>query len=198
MPQTLGRRTAVTAMTSALILPFPRSAPAAMGPMLLDDFSDPSGYSAIKSSWAGFTDRVMGGRSTGGARFDTVLGRRCLRLTGRVNTNGGGFIQMAMDMEPGGKAFDASGTQGLELDVWSNGEAYNCHIRTTDVQWYEQSYRATFQSSAQWTTVRLPWSAFVPHGLKAPLNIKALQRIGLLGWMRDFDADLALARIALF
>ena len=82
--------------------------------------------------------------------------------------------------------------------MWGNGEEYNCHIRTTDVRWYEQSYRATFTSKPEWQTLRLPWSAFIPNGLKEPLNLKGLQRVALLGWMRDFDADVALARIALY
>lgn len=196
----VGRRDVMAAAASTVILPFVRRAEAATPPamLLLDDFTDPNGFSKIDTTWAGFTDQVMGGRSVGGARYNTILGRRCLHLSGRVNTNGGGFIQMALDMEPGGRPFDATGYQGVELDVWSNGEEYNCHIRTTDVRWYEQSYRATFASQPQWTTVRLPWSAFTPHGLKEPLNVKGLQRIGLLGWMRDFQADLALSRIALY
>ncbi len=200
MPSPYARRTTMAAMISALVLPFTRPSLAASVtlPYVLDDFTDPNGYSALKTRWAGFTDRVMGGQSLGGAKFDTILGRRCIRLTGRVNTNGGGFIQMALDVEPRGTPFDARESQGLELDVWGNGEDYNCHIRTTDVRWYEQSYRATFKSSPQWTTVRLPWSDFVPHGLNVPLNLNGLQRIGLLGWMRDFEADIALGRIALF
>jgi hypothetical protein len=190
----------MAALLSAVVFPFVRPARAATIhlPYVLDDFSKSDGRSSIGTRWAGFTDRVMGGQSNGGAKFDTILGRRCLRLTGRVNTNGGGFIQMALDVEPQGTPLDATGAQGLEFDVWGNGEDYNCHIRTTDVRWYEQSYRATFKSAPEWTTVRLSWADFVPHGLKVPLNLTGLQRIGLLGWMRDFEADVAISRIVLF
>jgi hypothetical protein len=166
--------------------------------MVLDDMSGEPGRSQLGTRWAGFTDQVMGGRSTGGARPDVIDGRKCLRLSGRVNTKGGGFIQLALDLEPGGVPLNASDFQGFELDVWGNGEEYNCHIRTTDVRWYEQSYRATFASQPEWKTIRLPWSAFAPHGLSAPLNLKGLQRVGVLGWMRDFDADVAVGRLALF
>jgi len=186
---------------TAVILPFmprSRSAAASNALRIIDDLTAPDGLSALGTKWAGFTDQVMGGRSTGGAGFDTILGRRCLRLSGRVNTNGGGFIQLALDLEPGGTPLDVSAYQGFEINVWGNGEEYNCHIRTTDVRWYEQSYRATFKSKPEWQTLRLPWSAFVPHGLNAPLNLQGLQRVALLGWMRDFQADVALARIALY
>ena len=192
----MGRR---NLMAAAVILPFAgRGHAAAPELKVLDDITGTDGRSLLGTRWAGFTDQVMGGRSTGSARVDTILERRCLRLSGRVNTKGGGFIQLALDLEPGGIPLDASAYQGFEIDVWGNGEEYNCHIRTTDVRWYEQSYRATFASKPEWQTLRLPWSAFIPNGLKEPLNLKGLQRVALLGWMRDFDADVALARIALY
>jgi hypothetical protein len=187
------------AAASAVILPFARHrADAAPGLFVLDDFTGLDGATSIGTSWAGFTDRVMGGRSAARAKYDVIDGRRCLRMTGRVSTDGGGFIQLALDLEMNAAPLDASAHAGIELDVWGNGESYNCHLRTTDVRWYEQSYRATFASSPAWTTVRLPWRAFAPHGLDAPLNLKGLLRLGILGWMRDFDADYAVGRVALY
>ncbi|MDX2224118.1 MAG: CIA30 family protein [Rhodospirillaceae bacterium] len=164
---------------------------------VLDDLSDPDAAGRAGARWLGFTDQVMGGRSQGQVRRDEIDGRPCLRLTGRVSTDGGGFIQMALEFGETGRPLDATGTSGLSLDIWGNGERYNCHLRTTDVRWYEQSYRATFTATPAWQTVRLAWADFAPHGLSQPLNLGGLLRIGLLGWMRDFDADLALARIAL-
>jgi Complex I intermediate-associated protein 30 (CIA30) len=194
-----GRRTVMAAAATATIIPlFPRARATVPTQMLLDDMAGASTRSRLGTRWAGFTDQVMGGRSTGGASYDTILGRRCLRLSGNVNTKGGGFIQLALDLEPGGVPLDASAFEGFEMDVWGNGEEYNCHIRTTDVGWYEQSYRATFASKPEWQTLRLPWSAFIPHGLNAPLNLRGLQRVAVLGWMRNFDADVAVARIALY
>jgi hypothetical protein len=49
-----------------------------------------------------------------------------------------------------------------------------------------------------WTRLRLPWVDFVPHGLAVPLDAGAVVRIGLLGWMREFRADLAIGEIALY
>jgi hypothetical protein len=189
------------AATSAVILHLISRkvrASATTGMLVLDDFSGPEGITAIGTSWAGFTDRVMGGKSSAKGKYDVIDGRRCLRMTGRVNTDGGGFIQLALDLETKGAPLDATAYAGVEMDVWGNGETYNCHLRTTDVRWYEQSYRATFASQPRWTTVRLPWSAFQPHGLTMPLNLKGLLRLGLLGWMRDFEADYAVGRLALY
>lgn len=167
--------------------------------LLIDDFSTPDAVALTGNRWMGFTDQVMGGRSEGGARLDEIDGRPCMRLTGTVSTRGGGFIQLALDLGENRRTpFDGTPYTGLELDVYGNDEDYNCHLRTTDVRWYEQSYRTTFQAPSQWTTVRLPWTGFEPNAISEPLNLKGLLRLGILGWMRDFEADIAVGRVALF
>lgn len=188
------RSFAAGSLASAML---PHSGAQAADTKLIDDFSSQDGTASSGNRWMGFTDQVMGGRSTGGSEIDEIEGRPCIRLSGRVNTRGGGFIQLALDLGRRRQPFDASAFRGFELDVYGNNESYNCHLRTTDVRWYEQSYRASFDAPAKWTTVRLEWAAFEPHGLTTPLNLEGLVRLGVLGWMRDFDADIAVGRVAL-
>lgn len=167
--------------------------------LLIDDFSTADGIALTGNRWMGFTDQVMGGRSEGSSKLDEIDGRPCIRLTGTVNTNGGGFIQLALDLGTDRRTpFDGTPYSGIELDVHGNGEDYNCHLRTTDVRWYEQSYRTTFAAPHEWTTVKLPWSAFEPHSIETPLNLMGLLRLGILGWMRNFEADLSVGRLALY
>ncbi len=71
-------------------------------------------------------------------------------------------------------------------------------MRTADCGWYDQSYRATFRALPRWQTIRLAWTSFVPNDLSVPLNPAKIQRIALLGWMREFEADIAVAGIALY
>lgn len=169
------------------------------GRLIIDDFELPRPRTALGTRWQAFSDRVMGGVSDIRAGRDVVDGKACLRMRGHVTRDrGGGFVQVALDFAPGGAAYDARRFSGIELLVHGNDEAYNAHLRTSDVAWYEQSYRATFHAAPGWTRLRLPWAAFVPHGLTAPLDPGGLVRIGLLGWMRDFRADLALGEIALY
>ena len=170
----------------------------AKAPLLIDDFSTGNTVALSGNRWMGFTDQVMGGRSTGGAHLDEIEGRPCIRLSGTVNTRGGGFIQLAIDLGQGRKPFDGTAFNGVELDIYGNDEEYNCHLRTTDIRWYEQSYRARFQAPQTWTTVRLPWAVFEPHAIETPLNLQGLLRLGVLGWMRDFEADIAVGLLALF
>ena len=164
--------------------------------LILSNFEADQAAVAAGCAWRGFSDRVMGGVSD--ADFDgaTVDGKRCIRLTGRVTRDrGGGFIQMALDL---GAAFDGSGYAGVEFLVHGNGEDYNVHVRTADCGWYDDSYRVTVHLGPDWQRLRLAWTDFKPNGVSAPLDPSRLQRIALLGWMREFNADVALAELALY
>ena len=63
-----------------------------------------------------------------------VNGRPAIRVCGDVSLeNNGGFVQIAIDLAPDGKAVDAGPWQGVELDVFGNGEEYGIHLRTEDL-----------------------------------------------------------------
>ena len=167
--------------------------------LILSSFEDGGESLAPNAGWRGFSDRVMGGVSDATFGRATVAGKSCVRLTGRVTRDsGGGFIQMALDLATRDRDFDASAYSGVEFLVHGNDEDYNCHVRTADCGWYDQSYRATFRAAPRWQTIRLPWTGFTPNDLAVPLNPAKIQRIALLGWMREFTADIALAEVALY
>jgi hypothetical protein len=137
--------------------------------LVLSDFTPAEEYVLPGARWRGFTDRVMGGVSNADFNRDEVAGKRCVRMTGNVTRdNGGGFVQMALYLN----GADLSNYRGLELLVHGNDEDYNAHIRTVDCGWHD--------------------------GVTVGLNTAEVERIGLLGWMRDFTADLAIAEIALY
>ncbi len=167
--------------------------------LVLSSFEEGQDTLVPGARWRGFSDRVMGGVSDAAFDAATVDGRRCVRLTGRVTRDqGGGFIQMALDLGSRGSGFDGSAYAGIEILVYGNSEDYNVHIRTADCGWYDQSYRATFRAVPRWERVRIPWSGFEGNGIALPLDTAHLERIALLGWMREFTADIALAEMALY
>jgi hypothetical protein len=128
-----------------------------------------------------------------------IGGRRCLRMTGRVRLeNDGGFVQMALDLAPGGGPVDASGFAGVALTVRGNGEAYGVHLRTAGLARPWQSYRAGFTAPTDWAEHRLPFAAFVPHRTDVPFDPARLRRIGLVAIGRAFEADLAVADLRFF
>jgi hypothetical protein len=94
---------------------------------IVDDMSDPFPFTSSGSQWQGITDRVMGGTSNGSLSRETVDGRLANVLRGTVSLeNGGGFVQMATDLssDPSGAEgvfVDASGYDGVELDVYCEG-----------------------------------------------------------------------------
>lgn len=168
-------------------------------PLVLSRIEDGADFVLPGARWRGFSDRVMGGVSDATFARTTVAGRASLRLAGRVTTDsGGGFVQMALDLGGPGGVLDGSPWRGVELLVYGNDEDYNVHVRTADCGWYDESYRATFRAVPAWKAVRLAWSDFTPNGVSAPLDPSRLQRIAVLGWMRKFTADIALAELALY
>lgn len=105
--------------------------------------------------------------------------------------NNGGFVQIAIDLAPDGTAVDASAWQGIELDVFGNGEAYGIHLRAEDLTRPWQSYRQSFRADPQWRIIQFRFVDFVPYRTEAPLDTRRLRRIGVVAIGRAFSADVA-------
>jgi len=168
-------------------------------PLVIDALDRPFPEATIGTRWEFVADTVMGGVSDGRLDRATVAGRAALRLEGDVSLkNNGGFIQMALDLDPDGSGIDARPWSGLELDVSGNGETYNVHLRTADVARPWQSYRQSFAATPGWRTVRLPFQNFTPHRVDAPLDLSALRRIGIVAIGRAFHAEVAVGGVRLY
>ncbi len=166
--------------------------------LIIDDRGRGDYRSALDTSWRLITDTVMGGISSGELTLDSVEDRACLRLRGDVRLdNSGGFVQAALDVN-NPNALDASGYQGVLLEVYGNDEAYNLHLRSDDVWLPWQSYRASFRAPPRWHTVRLPFAGFTGYRIGSPLDLEHLERIGIVAIGRAFKADLCVASLALY
>lgn len=173
----------------------------AASPLLIDDFARDDGRSLLGTEWRLATDRVMGGRSE--ARMSVLDtqgpgGRRALCLSGDVSLeNNGGFVQVNLALAPHGER-DASAFTGVRLVVRGNGEDYKVHLKTPDTALPWQSYRADFRAGDDWHEVRLPFSAFTPHRLDAPLDTRRLRRLGIVAIGRAMHADLCVAELGFY
>lgn len=166
---------------------------------IIDDLSRAAPLSTIGTRWQLFTDRVMGGVSNGTMVREVVAGRPAIRMRGDVRLeNNGGFVQIAISLMPDGKAIDASAWQGVELDVFGNGEEYSLHLRTEDLTRPWQSYRQSFRADPQWRTIQFQFRDFVPYRTETPLNVRRLRRIGVVAIGRAFSADLAVGGLRFF
>lgn len=167
--------------------------------LVLSTFLDNKNYVVPGAGWRGFSDRVMGGISDASLDNANIAGKSCIRLTGNVTReSNGGFIQMALYFGRQNQVFDASDYRGIELLVYGNNEDYNLHIRTPDCGWHDESYRTSFFAKPEWQRIQIPWNAFEGNAVSEPLDSSRLQRIGILGWMREFQADISLAEISLY
>jgi hypothetical protein len=166
---------------------------------VIDDLSRPFPLTPLGTAWEVVTDGVMGGVSRGAMRREVVAGRDAIRMTGDVRTeNNGGFVQMALDLSPAGRAVDASGWAGIVMEVCGPPEEYNLHLRTSDIVRPWQSYRCAFRTGAEWQRVTLPFADFAAHRTEAPLDLRRLRRIGIVAIGRAFRADLSVGRIAIY
>lgn len=166
--------------------------------LIIDDRSADSLRSTLGSEWRIVTDGVMGGVSQGRLSLEKIEGRDCLRLRGNVSLeNNGGFVQAALDL-PEDSLRNISDYGGLLIEVYSNNERYNVHLRTRDMWLPWQSYRATFTAVERWRSLRLPFADFEAHRIDKALDLRRLKRIGLVAIGREFEADLCLGGIAFY
>ncbi|WOJ93336.1 CIA30 family protein [Congregibacter variabilis] len=166
--------------------------------LLIDDFGDVQ-RASNGGQWQYFSDRVMGGVSEGAAGHGLVNGRSALQLSGIVSLeNNGGFIQVALDLDVGGKPLDAGAASGIAVCVCGDGGSYALNLRTADTQRPWQSYRSHIDSCGEWTTHYLSFETFTPHRIDKPLDRSRLRRVGLIAIGEPGTAGVAISRLALY
>ena len=173
--------------------------------------SEPFPMTSSGSEWAGFTDQVMGGVSIGICTRETISGRTCNLMKGKVSLyNNGGFIQMAtaLSTDPAlSLTVDATNFDGVELDVLYKGdedvEKFNVHLRNTACLRQFSSYRGTFEveNGNDWQTVKIPFSSFVGHGpgsSEVPFDASELRRLGIVSIGKAMEVYLAIAGVRFY
>jgi len=168
---------------------------------LLDDFSKGNGVSVFGTSWQGFTDQVMGGRSEIEVRLlqedDTLF----LRMTGNVSLkNNGGFIQVRLPLEKEGKQFDASGFSGVLLQYRTAAAgSYYLHMRTSRNRFPWAHFAAPIPPAPEWKEARVPWEAFEKQltPLRTP-RLNKLTSIAVVAAKEEFTALIDIRYIGLY
>jgi hypothetical protein len=96
---------------------------------MIDDLSEAFPITSSGTQWAGVTDRVMGGTSSGTlVREEDFEGRlsNVLRAKVRLDNSEWGFVQMATDLAvycSASSTVNASDFVGIELDLFYKGES---------------------------------------------------------------------------
>jgi hypothetical protein len=165
--------------------------------LLIDDFSQP-GRSALGTQWQGFTDRVMGGRSTIEAgyveRGDDVV----LAMRGNVSLeNNGGFVQVRLPLSRG-TAFDASAFSGIAVEVRGAAGSYFVHLRTQRTRRPWQYFKAPVEISSEWSRVEIPFSSFEGEDVRGDLDTDGLFSLALVAGTREFFAEMEVRRVEFY
>ena len=102
-------------------------------------------------SWRAVNDGVMGGRSSGGPRFENGT----MVFEGVINTNGGGFSSTRTALKPGGLAEADS----LALRIKSDGRAYALNMQTNARYRFRPiTFQAMLPATApgEWAEISVP------------------------------------------
>lgn len=169
------------------------------GTLVIDDFS--SDVSALGTRWEGFTDQVMGGKSTMRLGIEIVDGAPVLAMRGEVSLkNNGGFVQVRLMLDPRERAFDASGYSGLSLKVKGKGDSYYVFLRTTGNLLPWSFFMAELPVSEEWTEVLVPWSAFRKgdFGSFFGFDPRKLVSLAVVAYKKEFTADISVREVKFY
>lgn len=172
--------------------------PACAETLLLDDFSDSEGRSAIGTRWQGFTDRVMGGLSEIDAGYRDGDAGQVLYMQGPVRLeNNGGFIQVRLPLTTDRSLLDASAWEGVAMVVRGRPGPYFIHLRSAATVRAWQYFSAPVAVTEDWQRVVVPFSAFRGQALDAPLEPSRLRSLAVVAYGEAFEAALEISRIEL-
>jgi hypothetical protein len=164
--------------------------------MLIDDFES-AGISSIGTQWQGFTDRVMGGRSTIQAGYRETDDGRVLSMRGVVSLeNNGGFVQVRLPLGTD-RTLDASGYTGVTVEARGEPGYYYVHLRTRQSRAPWQYYAAELPVSGEWQRIEIPFASFSGESIRRELDLSELVSLAIVGANHEFTADIDIRRIEL-
>lgn len=167
--------------------------------LLLDDFSDTAGVSAVGTRWEGFTDQVMGGVSQMQAGVEPTDAGAALHMSGRVSLeNNGGFIQTRLRLAESG-TFDAGDYTGIALVVRGTGDHYYLHLRTPRTMFPWAHFAAPLPVAGEWRRVEVPFSSFeAKYMMGGRLDRSRLRSVAVVAGQAAFDADIYVRSVGLY
>lgn len=162
--------------------------------LLVDDFKS-AGVSALGTQWQGFTDRVMGGRSTIRAGYRETVDGTVLSMRGVVSLqNNGGFVQVRLPLATD-RTLDASEYAGVAIEARGEPGHYYVHLRTRQSRAPWQYYAAELPVSGEWQRIVIPFTSFSRESIVRELDTSALVSIAIAGANHEFTADIDIRRV---
>ena len=147
--------------------------------------------------WSYLADTVMGGVSEGSAKFRNSGSDKIIRLTGEVSTaNNGGFIQVRASVP-----WElAKGKTGIRLKVKGNGDQYYLHIRNTNTRLPWHYYQKSFETTATWQEIKLPFQSFMKSSslMRAVIKQSTIKTIGIVAYGKNHIADISVISLEFY
>ncbi len=164
---------------------------------VLDNLDNP-GLTSQGNRWQFFTDRVMGGISSGKVKIEKIEERKCYRMTGNVTTeNNGGFIQMRVKIDP---PIPSNDYTGIYIETYGNNLKYAIHLRTPYTMLPWQYYSSKFLTKNKWEKIKLPFDNFGQSNFYQPkkFQYKKIKTVGIVAGFNNFQADISVSEIGFY
>jgi len=150
----------------------------------------------VPSPWTVISDQVMGGVSSAALQQDDRHNSPCTCLAGRTRLeNNGGFVQMKLEIEPGGLRADYG---GIFIELCGAAHDYNLHVKTNQLDRPWQSFRCTLQVEPQWTRFIVPYAQLRAHRTDAELQPGDIRSVAVVAIGTAFDVDVCVRRFGFF
>ena len=168
--------------------------------LLVDDFR--SGVSALGTTWEGFTDQVMGGKSEMQIGRGYEDGSPFLSLSGKVSlANNGGFIQtrLLLSTDKNG-TFDASSYSGIRVLARGKGDGYYIFLRASGNRFPWSFFMAPLPVTGEWSSFDIPWDRFEKgdFGSFFKLNVRKLTSLAVVAYKKEFQASVDVREISFY
>lgn len=164
---------------------------------VLDNLENP-GETCQGNKWQFFTDRVMGGKSSGNVNIDVIKDKKSYHMNGNVTTaNNGGFIQMRAKIDPPIPNNNYSGVYVLSC---GNNLKYAIHLRTNYTKLPWQYYSSKFIAYNEWKRIELPFDNFGQSNFYQPKKFyyNKIRTIGVVAGFDNFQANIAISEIGFY
>lgn len=185
-------------VTALKALPAQQEVP--MNDLCIDDFS--KNISFFGTSWEGFTDQVMGGKSEMYIGYKTENDKRYLSFSGQVRLeNSGGFIQARLLLaSQKQKDFDASQYTGIKASVRGKGNDYYIFLRAKGNRFPWSFFMAPIPVTREWTEITIPFSSFKKGDFGSLFNLdtRKLTSLALSAYKKAFDAEIDIREISFY
>ena len=94
----------------------------------------------------------------------------------------------------------AKGKTGIKLKVKGNGDRYYIHIRNSSTRLPWHYYQKSFEATATWQEIKLPFQSFMKSSslMRAVIKQSTIKTIGIVAYGKNHIADISVISLEFY